>query len=156
MSGIYFGDRCSPASSSMILTAAVTYTDARENMYKLLRTDGFPPESALSYTLSCLSQPHCQRGSSHLRSNKKSDFNISFWLVVPALLMLVLPLLKVDVKIAMGLSIISSGIACISLQEHPFRSLFGFAYWAIMPLTAPSVPCSTEEVLSPCWRSTLS
>jgi NhaC family Na+:H+ antiporter len=120
MSGIYFGDRCSPASSSMILTAAVTYTDARENMYKLLRTGWLPAGiCVVIYTFLSFRNPIANVDPA-IFDQIKSDFNISFWLVVPALLMLVLPLLKVDVKIAMGLSIISSGIACIFLQGTSF------------------------------------
>lgn len=102
MSGIYFGDRCSPASSSMILTAAVTYTDARENMYKLLRTGWLPAGiCVVIYTFLSFRNPIANVDPA-IFDQIKSIFNISFWLVVPALLMLVLPLLKVDVKIAMG------------------------------------------------------
>lgn len=119
MSGIYFGDRCSPASSSMILTAAVTYTDARSNMYKLLRTGWLPAGiCVVVYTFLSFRNP-ITNVDPDIFDQIKSDFTISFWLVVPALLMLVLPLLKVDVKIAMGLSILSSGVACVLLQKTP-------------------------------------
>jgi len=116
MSGIYFGDRCSPASSSMILTAAVTHTDARENMYKLLKTAWIPTGICVFvYTILSLRNP-INNVDAVMFERIEKDFSISLWLAVPALLMLILPLLKVDVKVAMGLSILSSGVACILLQ----------------------------------------
>ncbi|MFA5635718.1 MAG: Na+/H+ antiporter NhaC family protein [Anaerovoracaceae bacterium] len=117
MSGIYFGDRCSPASSSMILTAAVTYTNARDNMYQLLRTAWLPTGiCVVVYTFLSFRNP-INNVDPVMFERIENDFSISMWLAVPALLMLILPLIKVDVKIAMGLSILSSAITSIFLQK---------------------------------------
>ncbi len=117
MSGIYFGDRCSPASSSMILTAAVTRTAPRGNMYLLLRTAWIPTGICVAaYTFLSFRNPIANVDPAIFQKIER-DVSISFWLVVPALLMLILPLVKVDVKIAMGCSILSSGLSCVFLQE---------------------------------------
>ena len=119
MSGIYFGDRSSPASSSMILTAAVTKTDAFKNMRQLLYTAWVPVGiCVVIYTTLSFHNP-IQNVSTEIFSAIESEFSISFWIVIPAVFMLVLPLLKVDVKIAMGLSILSAGILSIWIQKTP-------------------------------------
>ena len=71
-------------------------------MYKLLRTGWLPAGiCVVIYTFLSFRNPIANVDPA-IFDQIKSNFNISFWLVVPALLMLVLPLLKVDVKIAMG------------------------------------------------------
>lgn len=42
LSGVYFGDRCSPASSAASLVAAVTDTDLYRNVHQMLRTAALP------------------------------------------------------------------------------------------------------------------
>ena len=42
LSGVYFGDRCSPASSAASLVAAVTDTDLYQNVRQMLRTGLLP------------------------------------------------------------------------------------------------------------------
>ncbi|MBR0599960.1 Na+/H+ antiporter NhaC family protein [Sinanaerobacter chloroacetimidivorans] len=124
MSGIYFGDRCSPASSSMILTAAVTNTDSNINMRQLLRTGWLPAIiCAVIYTFLSFQNP-LQHVATEIFTSIERDFSISFWISVPALFMLILPLFKVDVKIAMGLSILSAGIVSIFLQNMPPLAFF--------------------------------
>jgi NhaC family Na+:H+ antiporter len=118
MSGIYFGDRCSLVSSSMLFTAAATRTNAIDNMYILLRTAWLPTDICLVlYTYLSFRNP-INKVDPVLFEQIADDFSISFWLAIPALLMF-LPLLKVNLKIAMGLSILSSGVACVLLQGVP-------------------------------------
>lgn len=116
MSGIYFGDRCSPASSSMILTAAVTYTKPNKNLKILLKTGWVPTIICLVvYSFLSFSNP-IHSVNTKIIDAIENDFSVSFWVAIPAIFMLVLPILKVDVKIAMGLSIVTAGIAGIFLQ----------------------------------------
>jgi len=116
MSGIYFGDRCSPASSSMILTAAVTYTNPNKNMRMLLKTGWVPFITCLIVYIFLSVQNPIHSVNTEIVTAIEKDFSVSFWAAVPAVFMLVLPILKVDVKIAMGLSIVSAAIAGIFLQ----------------------------------------
>jgi len=119
MSGVYFGDRCSPVSSSMILTAAVTNTDSNKNMRQLLRTAWLPVAICLAaYSYLSFRNP-LQNGTSEIFNLIEKGPSISGWTAVPALFMLILPIFKVNVKIAMGLSILSAGIVSIFLQGMP-------------------------------------
>lgn len=136
MSGIYFGDRCSPASSSMILTAAMTNTDTNKNFRQLLRTAWLPTGICfIAYTYLSFCNP-IQHVDTVIFNTIKSDYSISLWLAVPAVFMLVLPILKVNIKIAMSLSILSAGIISVFLQD---LSPFDFIHYCIMGYSNDSV-----------------
>ncbi|MDO4482418.1 MAG: Na+/H+ antiporter NhaC family protein [Bacillota bacterium] len=126
ISGIYFGDRASPAASSLILTAALTESDSLENVKKLMKTGLIPYGICIAvYTFLSLKNPLDKVDSAILNSITE-NFNMSFWLAVPALIMLILPLLKVNIKLTMLLSIGASGVISIFLQKV---SLIDFLYF---------------------------
>ncbi len=131
MSGIYFGDRCSPASSSMILTAAVTGTNPNQNMRKLLSTGWLPFGICLVvYGIFSYLNPIQHIGSDLLRAIEAA-YTIHIVVVIPALFMLALPVFRVDVKIAMTLSVLSAGIISVFVQEIQIQDLlkmFFFGY----------------------------
>ena len=110
MSGIYFGDRGSPVSSSAILVAAVTKTDILGNVKMMMRT-------GLAALLLCggiygvmsYFNPIHSVDQSFLNA-LQSEFVISWWCCLPAVFMLVLPLFQVQVLHAMLISI-ASGMA---------------------------------------------
>ncbi len=107
MSGIYFGDRCSPVSSSANMVAAVTGTKIFDNVKMMMRTGLLPLLlCTLIYLGISITHPISQVDDSLLASFEK-EFSLSLWSFLPAVLMLLLPLLKVSVLISMGLSILS-------------------------------------------------
>jgi NhaC family Na+:H+ antiporter len=117
MSGIYFGDRGSPVSSSAILVAAVTKTDILDNVKLMMRT-GLAALllSAVIYGVMSYFNPIHNVDQSFLNT-LQSEFVISWWCVVPAVFMLVLPLFKVQVLHAMLISI-ASGVALSLFVQH--------------------------------------
>ena len=116
MSGIYFGDRCAPASSSANLVAAITHTDLYDNVRHMLKTGWIPVGiSFVFYGILSFRNP-IQGIDRDMMSAIEKDFNMSFWIVIPAVLMLVLPVFKIDVKLAMISSIVSAFIITVTLQ----------------------------------------
>lgn len=117
MSGIYFGDRGSPVSSSAILVAAVTKTDILSNVKMMMRT-GLAALilSTVVYGISSWLNPIHNVDQSFLMT-LQSEFVISWWCVIPAVFMLVLPLFKVQVLHAMLISI-ASGVALSLFVQH--------------------------------------
>lgn len=107
MSGIYFGDRCSPVSSSANMVAAVTGTKIFDNVKMMMRTGILPLIicTAIYIVVSVLNP--ITHVDSELLSAFESEFNLSLWAFVPAVLMLLLPLFKVSVLISMAASIVS-------------------------------------------------
>jgi NhaC family Na+:H+ antiporter len=128
MSGVYFGDRCSPVSSSLILTAAVTNTDSGKNMRRLLRTAWLPVAICLVAYLYFSFRNPLHNGTSDIFNLIDKGFSISGWTAVPAIFMLILPIFKVNVKIAMGLSILSAGIVSIFLQGMPLLAFLEYCF----------------------------
>ncbi len=117
MSGIYFGDRCSPVSSSANLVAGITETKIYDNVVKMMKTGGIPLILAtLIYTYLSFHYP-----ISHVDENLVGEFESAFiispWALIPAILMLVLPLIKISVIISMSLSIISGILVAFFVQN---------------------------------------
>lgn len=120
MSGIFFGDRVSPASSSANLVAAVTHTRLYDNVKEMMKTGAIPLAlSAILYLALSIKNPLFYVDDV-LLNMLQTDFSINWWLVVPAVLMLALPLLKVNVMISMAASIISGAVISIVLQGLSF------------------------------------
>ncbi len=114
MSGIYFGDRGSPVSSSANMVAAVTDTKIYDNVKQMMRVAIVPFVITLAvYALLSFMNP-ISHVDAELVSAFEREFILSPWAFVPAVFMLLLPLLKVGVIISMGISIVSGiAVACL-------------------------------------------
>lgn len=109
ISGIYFGDRCSPVSSSANMVAAVTKTKIYDNVKLMMRTSIVPLGITLAiYTVLSVMNPLKQIDPS-VSKFFENEFSLSMITLIPAAIMLILPLLKVDLIKAMLLSI-GSGV----------------------------------------------
>jgi NhaC family Na+:H+ antiporter len=113
MSGIYFGDCCSPAASSMALTAAMCHTDAYAHSRRLLKANILPVGLCV-FIYGALS-PLFPLASVNtgMMDAIRSQFNVDWWVSIPAVIMLVLPVLKVKTKLAMALSVLSAAVVGI-------------------------------------------
>lgn len=120
MSGIYFGDRCSPASSSANMVAGITDTKIYDNVKVMFKTALLP----LIISLAVYSAISVLNPISHVDENMISSFEkefvISPWAFVPALMMIALPLFKVGVLKAMAVSIASGIIVSCIVQKIDF------------------------------------
>lgn len=96
MSGSYFGDRTSRVSSSMFLTATMAHVDKDDYATVLLKTGAIPfIITTIVYGILSFKNPLTEVNSEVLNSLDAS-FNISFWSFIPALVLLILPWLKVN------------------------------------------------------------
>ncbi len=116
LSGAYFGDRTGPASSCANLVATVTGTDLYGNLRRMMKTALLP--LALCFLLYGLLSPRypLTAGEGGLLGAMAGEFTLTLWCVIPAILMLVLPLCKVPVRRAMGLSILSAFALSVFVQ----------------------------------------
>lgn len=116
MSGIYFGDRGSPVSSSANMVAAVTGTEIFDNVKIMMRTALVP----LAITLAVYAVLSFLNPISHVDAELvaafEREFVLSPWAFIPAAIMLILPLLKVSVLISMSLSILSGVLVAWLIQ----------------------------------------
>lgn len=122
MSGIYVGDRGSPAASSAALVAALTGTVQSRNIRMMLRT-GIVPFLLCAgiYTAMSFSFP-LEGTDSSVIDSLRSSFNLNRLCIIPAIVMIVLPFLKVPVKLSMLIDIILSLLLTVFIQKMPFLS----------------------------------
>ena len=124
MAGSYFGDRCSPLSTSALLVAAITKTDIFTNCRLMVKTAVVPS------ILTCViyaSMGILFQGSS-TSSNAAElfcrSFNLSWITLVPAALVIILSARRIDVKAIMITSTIAAAIIASEIQHMPLSEIF--------------------------------
>ena len=128
MSGIYFGDRGSPVSSSANMVAGVTKTEIMGNV-RLMMKSGLLPLliTAAAYTVLSVTHP-ISHVDPEIIAAFKNEFSLSAWAFVPAVLMLALPLLKVGIFISIGSSIIGAILVACLLQGEPLLNVIQICF----------------------------
>jgi len=116
MSGCYFGDRCSPMSSSALLVAEVTGTNIYDNIRTMFKT-GLVPLVASCVLYLFLRYDTAALGQSQSLEVFRASFRLHWVCLIPALLTLVLCSLRVDVKKTMLLSTAVGTVICLVLQK---------------------------------------
>lgn len=117
LSGCYVGDRMSPMSSCANLVSNLTEVEIYP-MLKNFRKSTYLPLIIVSliYLLFSFTNPLDMGGSNVLKDINES-FKISFIILTPALIMLILSTLQVNVKRAMTFSIVSGIIIALFIQN---------------------------------------
>lgn len=124
MSGIYIGDRGSPASSSAILVAAVTRTVHMRNVKIMAKFAAVPfAVLVLVYGYMSFTNPIQQVNPGFL-AQLRGIFVVSPWCLVPAVFMLVLPFFNVAVSYAMLASIGSGMLVSVFVEGTTWKELF--------------------------------
>ena len=126
LSGIYFGDRCSPMSTSALLIAELTKTNLYTNIKLMIKT------SVIPFVVTCLF--YLLLGFKSTVSNInvdvteifKQNYNLNIIVIIPAILIIVLSLLKINVKKTMLISIIISFIIAMFIQKENIVSLMKY------------------------------
>lgn len=123
LSGVYFGDRCSPVSTSALLVSELTGTSIFRNIRNMLRTALVP------FLASCLFYGLLGSLSSHsgqlldLHAIFGRTFELKWITLLPAALILLLSLLQVNVKLAMTASILVSLPISVFVQHTAVADL---------------------------------
>lgn len=133
LSGVYFGDRCSPASSAASLVAAVTETDLYRNVRQMLRTGLLPTLLTLGiYTALSVANPVTAVDQTVLAALTE-NFAVSWTALLPAVVMFVLPLVKVPIRITMLISIAVSAVLAMTVQGFGAGEILRFAWSGYHP-----------------------
>ena len=132
ISGAYFGDRCSPMSSCANLVAACTGTKLYSNVKEMLKTALLPTVLTIAfYAVLSVQNPITEVDPATLEA-LQAHFSLTWPVMIPAALMLVLPLLKLPVKWAMTASAAAALLVSVLVQGMPLAealrtAIFGFA-----------------------------
>jgi NhaC family Na+:H+ antiporter len=117
IAGAYFGDRCSPMSSSANLVAFVTGTEIYDNVKNMFRSCVVPLAiSAVFYFVVSGIYP-LKADSAFISSEILNTFNVSAAVLIPVAIIIVFSLLRISVKYSIICSIIAAAVLGIFLQH---------------------------------------
>jgi NhaC family Na+:H+ antiporter len=138
IAGAYLGDRCSPMSSSAHLVASVTATKIYTNLKNMVKTAYIPLIiSLLFYWILSRLNP-VQIVSHNFLLEINSIFEVSPTVLLPVLPILILALLRVEVKLTMLASILSAIAISIYIQGYSLIQILRFAIFGYyLPQTTP-------------------
>ena len=117
LSGAFFGDRCSPFSTSALLVSELTKTSIFDNIKNMVRTAWFP------FLLTCILygvlgfQLHSQTETTDLTSLFGREVVLHPTAILPAVVILILALMRIPVKFAMLASIAASLVVGFFIQD---------------------------------------
>ena len=129
LSGIYFGDRCSPMSTSALLITELTKTNLYTNIKLMLKTSIIPFVTTCLFYLSLGLKSSTSPVSIDTTNIFKENYNLNIVVIVPAILIIILSLFKVNVKKTMLVSIVISFIIAMFFQKESVTSLINYCVY---------------------------
>ena len=134
LSGCYFGDRCSPMSTSALLVATLTRTDIYKNLVGMIRTS-IVPMTLASVLYLAAGIFFAGEGSTIVNAKEifARSFEINFIVLIPAVLIVVLSLLRLKVQLMIGASILACVVIAIELQGISFIEMIKIAVFGYYP-----------------------
>ena len=117
LGGAYFGDRCSPVSTSALLVATVTKTDLYGNLRRMARSCIVPFVLTCAVYLICGLAAKTSGTAPDIRAMFSREFRLGFVAVLPAVMILVLALCKLKVRHIMLAGIFVSVLVCLFYQK---------------------------------------
>ena len=126
ISGAYFGDRCSPMSSSANLVATITDTDLYINIKNMFKTSVVPfIAGIIIYGILSFKNP-LHLGESQISAEIMKAYNLNWIVILPALIILVLAAFRIDVKLSMLVSIVSGVVIAFFIQKESIADILGY------------------------------
>ena len=129
LSGIYFGDRCSPMSTSALLITELTKTNLYTNVKLMLKTSIIPFITSCLFYLFLGLKSSTSPVSIDTTNIFKENYNLNIVVIVPAILIIILSLFKVNVKKTMLVSIVISFIIAMFFQKESVTSLINYCVY---------------------------
>ena len=126
LSGIYFGDRCSPMSTSALLIAELTKTNLYTNIKLMIKTSIIPFVMTCLFYLFLGFKSTVSNISVNVTEIFKQNYNLNIIVIIPAILIIILSILKINVKKTMLLSIVVSLIIAMFIQRDSIVALIKY------------------------------
>ena len=118
LSGVFFGDRCSPVSTSALLVAELTHTNIFDNIRLMVKTTILPLIlTCVFYGVCGIVFPAAGSGNLSLAESFSSVFRLGLIPILPAVVIMVLSLFRVQVLKAMLASIVTALGVCLFWQH---------------------------------------
>ena len=123
LAGSYFGDRCSPVSTSALLVSELTQTNLYENLKRMAKTAIVP------FVISCVVygilgiQIHTGNTVEGVRSVFSEFYHLSIWTLVPVIVLLIFSFLRIEVKKTLAISALTGIFVAVMIQNYPISEL---------------------------------
>lgn len=142
LSGVYFGDRMSPVSTSALLISVLTETDLYENLRNMVRS-GLVPFLLTSLVYLVLGFTLEPEGSTVPDTQALGSlYTFTPWLLLPAVSILLLSFCKLSVKQNMLVSILLAALLSVLIQKVTLPQLLAILFRGYIspdPALAPMV-----------------
>ena len=129
LSGIYFGDRCSPMSTSALLITELTKTNLYTNIKLMFKTSIIPFVTTCLFYLFLGLKSSTSPVGIDATNIFKENYNLNIVVIVPAILIIILSLFKVNVKKTMLVSIVITFIIAMFFQKESITSLINYCVY---------------------------
>ena len=126
LSGIYFGDRCSPMSTSALLIAELTKTNLYTNIKLMIKTSIIPFIVTCLFYLFLGFKSKVSNISVDVTEIFKQNYNLNIIVIIPAILIIILSILKINVKKTVLVSIVISFIIAMFIQRDSIVALINY------------------------------
>lgn len=123
LSGCFFGDRSSPMSTSALLVATLTKTDLYVNIKNMFRTCIIPLILTIA-TYQIFNLGIEARVDKESIEMIREIFNFNLLLILPTLSIIILSILKIDLRINMIISIGISIVFALLIQDKTLAEVF--------------------------------
>lgn len=134
LSGAFWGDRCSPMSTSALLISSLTKTNLFKNIAMMFRT------SVVPFVITCAVYIVMGLGFesdfdiSSTQNLFIDNFNLHPTVIIPAVVIILFSLFKINVKITMSVSIICAMFVCAFVQDIPFAEILRMSVLGYSPV----------------------
>jgi NhaC family Na+:H+ antiporter len=123
MSGAFFGERSSPSSSSTFLAVTAAQADMKKHLILMLKTSAIPLAITFAvYIFLSIKNPIGNVGT-EISYALENGFDISWYAVLPAAIIVILPWFKVKAFHAMVASAAAAFLLTILFQGQTFASV---------------------------------
>lgn len=129
LSGIYFGDRCSPVSTSALLISTLTQTNIYQNIKRMIRTSFVPFIATCAIYLILGFTSIAKPQTLEVLNITPNYFKLHWIVLLPAFLIIFLALFKMRVLWLMSISVLVSCLLCVFVQDISISNLIQIMVW---------------------------
>ena len=133
LAGSFFGDRCSPMSTSALLVSTVTGTDLYRNIGNMVKT------SVVPFVITCIVYAFLGMGAggdfdtTQIRHLFAENFVLHPAALIPAAVIILLSCFRVHVRVTMSVSILCAMAVAFFIQQVSLGELVSIALWGYAP-----------------------
>lgn len=123
LAGCFFGDRCSPMSTSALLVAQLSGTSIFENIPMMIKTSLAPFAATCAVFLAAGFSEGAHGAAGDVVSLFAEHFSLLWYCVLPAAVIIIMSLFRIDVKITVAVSTLLGGVLCFAVQRQDIGTI---------------------------------